>query len=112
MPKPYYSRIHIAAQLLPLLQKSRSLGRIVAINGGSSEGKVVEVFLDGPRVSLLAFKAHTCMVSTLGLEALAQRSGPKVSIITTDPGVVRTRNQGDMRGLSGVVLRLFIWLNQ
>jgi len=107
----YYSRVRAIQQLLPLLQASKVLGRVVTINGGSSEGKLQRGDLDALRLSLLTLKPHLCTLSTLGLEALAQTCGSMVSIVTTDPGVVHTPIQEKVKGWIGVAIRTILFFN-
>ncbi|KAH8900401.1 NAD(P)-binding protein [Thozetella sp. PMI_491] len=85
----YYSRIRFIQNLLPLIQKTPSLRRIVSVGGGGHEGKLDQTDYQARRVPVPELREHLTTLVTLGLEALA-RTAPEVSIVNDYPGTVKT----------------------
>ncbi|KAF2152880.1 NAD(P)-binding protein [Myriangium duriaei CBS 260.36] len=84
----YFSRTRFATNLLPLLQRSTSLRRIITVGAAGTEGPIV---WDDLQLRSMSLKTRASMISmlTLSLEALAQQA-PDVSFIHSYPGAVRS----------------------
>ncbi|CAN8098026.1 unnamed protein product [Discula destructiva] len=92
MALTYFGRLRFASNLLPLLQKSTSLRRVVSAFTGAREGKVYPTaWQQGQEanIPLSAARTHSSTMMTLGLESLAKKA-PEVSFIHDFPGSVNT----------------------
>lgn len=81
----------MAANLLPLLQRAKSLRRVVSAFTGAHEGKVYEEDWQGTKgkVPMTAARGHIATIMTLGLAKLAQ-DAPRVTFVHNFPGSVKT----------------------
>jgi hypothetical protein len=99
--------------LLPLIQAAPDLRRIVDCGCGTHEGNIYPEDFPALKLSLFAIRGHLCMLKTLALEAVANKS-PGVSLITNFPGAVATPFLQHITGPIGVIMRfyfrLFGWL--
>lgn len=102
-----YSRFCITLLLLPLLQRSTHLSRVVNIAGGCKEGSIYPSDFQALAVPLYAIRGHLATLISLNHEALAARA-PDVSFIQVFPGAVKTALFDRMSGLLRVVMRAFI----
>ncbi|KAK9241715.1 hypothetical protein V1506DRAFT_574791 [Lipomyces tetrasporus] len=105
----YYSRLRFITNLLPTIQASTALRRIVYVAGGGNEGPLDHTDFPALRVPLAALRGHLCSLVTLGLEAVA-RTAPDVSFVHDYPGTVRTTLLSRMKGLRGVVIRTYAFV--
>ncbi|TVY82123.1 Oxidoreductase andH [Lachnellula suecica] len=103
----YYSRIRFITNLLPLLQASTSLRRVVTVGGGSKEGPLDETDFPALRVPLPELRGHLTTLITLGLEAVAE-DAPGVSFVHDYPGTVETGLYRDVGGLPASRIDVFV----
>ncbi|KIM96715.1 hypothetical protein OIDMADRAFT_131744, partial [Oidiodendron maius Zn] len=83
----YYARIRFFSNLLPLLQNSPSLRRIVTVGGGGMEGPLGATDFPALRVPLPKLRGHLCTLITLGLESVSKMA-PEISFVHDSPGSV------------------------
>ncbi|KAI1316788.1 hypothetical protein F5Y16DRAFT_406787 [Xylariaceae sp. FL0255] len=86
----YYCRIRMISNLLPLIQASQSLKRIVYVGGGGYEGKLDTNDFQGLNVEMADLRPHLTALVTLGLQTVAKQASD-VSIVHNYPGTVPTR---------------------
>jgi hypothetical protein len=75
----YYSRMRFITNLIPLLQASPTLSRIVVVPGGGMEGRLDPADFPALRVPLPQLRGHLSSLITLGLEHVAKRHPRSVS---------------------------------
>ncbi|KAE8376143.1 hypothetical protein BDV26DRAFT_266285 [Aspergillus bertholletiae] len=85
----YYSRLRFMTRLLPLLQQTPYLRRVVTVGGGGLEGPLDPSDFSALHVPKEQLRGHLCTVVTLGVEAVA-RTAPEVVFIHDYPGSVDT----------------------
>ena len=107
-----YSRFRIAQQLLPLLTAAAattSIARVVNVAAGTYEGALNTADIQVQNVPIAkAFsklKPHMASMTTLYLEALAQRA-PTVSFVHDFPGAVYTNLHKNAVGTIGLLVRI------
>ncbi|MCJ1416684.1 hypothetical protein MMC32_003022 [Xylographa parallela] len=91
----YYSRLRFTTNLLPLLRKASTLGRVVTVGGGGKEGLLDATDFPALRVPFPELRGHLSTLITLGLEAVA-KTATDVSFIHDYPGTVNTGLYRDM----------------
>ncbi|MCJ1350626.1 MAG: hypothetical protein MMC33_000607 [Icmadophila ericetorum] len=92
-----YSRARFIVNLLPLLQATTSLKRVVSVLAGGKEGSIDTTDYQGWKVPMHLQRGHAASLVTLSHEALAQKA-PDVSLIHDFPGQVKP---GITRGTTG-----------
>jgi hypothetical protein len=105
----YYCRLRFITNLLPLLQNAPSLRRIVYVGGGGLEGPLDPTDFPALRVPRLQVRGHLVTLISLGLEAVA-RTAPEISFVHDYPGTVNTALLGRIQGVTGVLMRTYIYL--
>lgn len=95
--------------LLPLIRLAAKLRRVVVIGGGGYEGPLYPDDFAAVHVPLLDIRGHLCTLSTLALEGVA-RTAPDVSFVNDFPGAVDTPFSSHVKGILGVVLRMYFFL--
>ncbi|KAK3399710.1 hypothetical protein B0T20DRAFT_495820 [Sordaria brevicollis] len=100
----FYARIRFIVNLLPELQKSTSLRRVVSVYNGTKEGPIDTSDFQCRNLSMLAARSHSSSMMTLALESLALEA-PDVSFVHTFPGLVRTQLGKDTKSAGITVLR-------
>ncbi|RJE19551.1 hypothetical protein PHISCL_08106, partial [Aspergillus sclerotialis] len=70
----FYTRLRITQRLLPLLQNSTSLSRVINIAGGTKEGTLYADDFQALTIPFYAIRGHLATLITLGHEALAARA--------------------------------------
>ena len=88
--------------LLPQLQNSPSLRRVITVLAGGFEGKMFTDDFVGRKVAMSNVRGHSCSMMTLALEAISQQA-PSVSFIHNYPGAVNTNL---IRGDEGFMLQV------
>lgn len=114
----HYSRTRFILNLLPLIQRSLSLRRVVSVFAGCKEGPIDLSDPQGRSMSLLAKKGkigilgargHAASLVTLGLIALERRA-PDVAFLHEFPGPVKSgigrEGNGVMMGLMNVMFKV------
>ncbi|KAI9172513.1 NmrA-like family domain-containing oxidoreductase notO [Paramyrothecium foliicola] len=90
MALSFYSRLRLAANLLPLIRHAPSLRRVVTTFAGTKEGKLyINDIPARKEVPMSGARGHLVTAITLALEALA-RTAPEVSFVHNFPGSVDT----------------------
>ncbi|KAL0565211.1 hypothetical protein V5O48_016815 [Marasmius crinis-equi] len=115
----YASRFHFAQNLLPLLQQSSSLKRVVTVFAATKEGLIDESDFSGRNITNpMKIRGHASSIVSLSLEILAQ-TAPDVSFIHVFPGLVKSNLGRDASGwmkaitaLSKVTVPLFAMPNE
>ena len=111
MTTRYYSRLHAAQGLLPLLNAAAS-PRVVSILAGGHEAKMNEEDLDLRKpgnYSIVGAAVHSATMLTLAYEHLA-RENPRISFVHAYPGVVATPLLS--RGSTGLLRLVMRWIVQ
>ncbi|OJJ42452.1 hypothetical protein ASPZODRAFT_170125 [Penicilliopsis zonata CBS 506.65] len=83
-----HSRLRFILNLLPLLQKARSLRRVVSVLAASCEGPIDMTNMPALGFALYKSRDQMASIQTLLLEEACRRA-PDVSFVHTVPGVVR-----------------------
>ncbi|MCJ1292055.1 hypothetical protein MMC34_003605 [Xylographa carneopallida] len=91
----YSSRLRFTTHLLPLLQNTPTLRRVVTVGGGGKEGLLDATDFPALRVPFPQLRGHLTTLITLGLEAVA-KTATDVSFIHDYPGTVNTGLYRDM----------------
>lgn len=105
----WYSRIRFITNLLPLIQNSTSLRRVVLVGGGGHEGRLDPNDFPALHVPLRQIRGHIITMKSLGLEAVA-KTAPDVSFVHNYPGTVDTALFTHIKGVAGVVMRTYLAL--
>ncbi|KAK3950546.1 hypothetical protein QBC32DRAFT_371856 [Pseudoneurospora amorphoporcata] len=100
----FYARIRFIVNLLPELQKSSSLRRVVSVYNGTKEGAIHTGDFQCRHLGLFDTRAHSSAMMTLAFESLALEA-PDVSFVHTFPGLVRTKLGQDSNSAGITVLR-------
>ncbi|XXH02618.1 hypothetical protein Hte_008997 [Hypoxylon texense] len=93
-----HSRMRFILNLLPLLQRARSLRRVVSVQAATCEGAVDLANIPGRGFPLARWRNQVASVQTLLLGEAARRA-PAVGFVHTLPGIVRSGISRDARGL-------------
>jgi hypothetical protein len=106
----YYTRIRMAQNLIPQLQRAAPVARVLVVAGGGKEGKIYIDDLQALKIPLTRIRGHMSAIVTLGVEKVA-RQAPTVSFIHEYPGAVRTalHREGNV---IGQIINLVLWLGQ
>jgi hypothetical protein len=92
------------ANLLPLLQQSLSLARVIIVHTGTEEGPIDTSDIAGKSLPFWRMAGHRSSMTTLTLEHFASVA-PTVSFIHSYPGYVHTPLANSVKGVIGVVMR-------
>jgi hypothetical protein len=98
-----HSRNRFIVNLLPLLEASSSLRRVVSVFTACKEGPIDTANFQGRKLPLMAQRGHASSIVTLSLEAIAKKA-PTVSFIHGFPGHVKTNIT---RGTGGMMMLIF-----
>ncbi|RAK78863.1 NAD(P)-binding protein [Aspergillus fijiensis CBS 313.89] len=88
----YYARLRFTLNLLPLLQATPPghLRRVISVLSGGHEGPILDAAdPDGRSLAMRAFRGQVTSMTTLAMEALADRA-PTVAFVDEYPGTVRS----------------------
>lgn len=105
----YYSRARFIVNLLPLLQNSTGVRRVVSVMAGGKEGEVFEDDWEAWNVPLTKNRGHLCSMLTISLMALSKKA-PDVSFIHNFPGSVSTNLVRGDEGFIFVILKYYFKL--
>ena len=89
----YYSRMRFIIQLLPLLVKSPLPAHVISVYAAGKEGTLFpeDLSLRGPKLYDFAnSRSHAVYMTTLFMEALAERHRGQLSLVHVFPGLVIT----------------------
>ncbi|BDD60380.1 hypothetical protein MPDQ_002369 [Monascus purpureus] len=103
----YYSRMRFIVNLLPLLQLSPSISRVVSVMAATKEKQMDPNDIPGNKISPWRARGHLASMMTLSMECLADRAH-QVSFIHDYPGFVHTGLADTMKGLFGVIMRVLL----
>ncbi|RAQ43814.1 hypothetical protein AFGD_012611 [Aspergillus flavus] len=104
-----YTRVRVTQNLLPLLQKSSTLARVISIAGGTKEGPIYMDDLQGMKVPLSGIHGHLSSVITLSQEGFTAQA-PGVSFLHVFPGAVKTPLFNKVPSLLRLVARIVVTL--
>lgn len=105
----FYTRLRMTQLLLPLLQRSTRLARVVNIAGGTKEGPIYPSDMQAFNVPLHAIRGHLTTLISLSYEALTAKA-PDVSFLQVFLGAIKTALFDRMPGVAGFVMRCVITL--
>ncbi|KAI0102972.1 putative short-chain dehydrogenases/reductase [Nemania sp. FL0031] len=91
-----HSRLRFILNLLPLIQKSDSLRRVVSVGAATCEGAVDLDNILATGFPLIKMRNQVASIGTLMLEE-AQRRAPDVAFVHTVPGVVESGIMRDVQ---------------
>ncbi|KAL0061430.1 hypothetical protein AAF712_011724 [Marasmius tenuissimus] len=105
----FASRMRFIHNLLPLIQRSTSLKRVVNVLAGTKEGAIDESDWEGRNItgSPLKGRGQACAMTTLTLEILSKRA-PDVSFIHDFPGLVKSNIGREAKGFG---MKLFLGIS-
>lgn len=101
----HYARLRFIQNLLPELQASTSLKRVVSVFAATKEGRFWIDDINGDKIPLPKVRGHASSLVTLGMESVA-KAAPDVSFIHDFPGPVKSGIARDMPGVVGFIVRL------
>lgn len=112
---PITSRILFSLNLLPALQRAKSLKRVVSVFAGGYEGAFNDKeWVDYPVKNPMKARAHAASMITMAHNTLA-RKAPDVTFIHNYPAGVKTNFGNDLgswtiplRGLFNLIIPLFL----
>ncbi|KAG9784947.1 Oxidoreductase [Exophiala dermatitidis] len=113
----FYARMRFIVNLLPLVRKATDLRRVVTVFAATKEGPVDMGDLQGHNVPLLSQRGHFSSMTTLALEAIAEKA-PDVCFIHDFPGSVKTNLGKEVKSATMMVMKAvfkvigpFVFLN-
>ncbi|CAJ2511943.1 Uu.00g075680.m01.CDS01 [Anthostomella pinea] len=102
-----HGRMRFILNLLPLLQKAKSLRRVVNVGAASYEGAIDVDNVPGLGFPLTKWRNQLASVQTLLLEEAARRA-PDVAFVLTCPGVVKSGIMRDIAPSLGMSIMLAV----
>ncbi|OKL63756.1 hypothetical protein UA08_00734 [Talaromyces atroroseus] len=94
----HYSRARFIANLLPLIQESTGIRRVVSVLAGTKEGNVHVDDIQGWNIPLMSMRGHLATLVTLTMAHFAEHA-PTVSFVHDFPGHVRSNFGREMKGV-------------